>query len=72
MKAPQYYGDWEDFLRAFASFAREHPELSLQAGRSFERCVEDLVHQDDVIDLRLRDLHREVEALEDDLVRATR
>ena len=31
MKAPRYYGDWEDFLWAFASFAREHPDLGLQA-----------------------------------------
>jgi hypothetical protein len=72
MKAPRYFGGWEDFLRAFAMFAREHPELGMQVGRSFERCVEDLIRAEDAIDLRLRDLHREIEELEDEITRLTR
>jgi hypothetical protein len=72
MNAPRYYGDWEQFLRTFASFAHEHPELGLHVGRSFERVVEDLIRSEDAVDLRLRDLHREIEELEDELVRVTR
>ena len=62
MKPPRYHGDWEEFLRAYAIYARE--QSGLHAGRDFDRCVEDLLRQEAAIDLRLRDLHREVEELE--------
>ena len=72
MRAPRYYGDAEAFLREWAGFAREHPQLGLHVGRSFERCVEDLLRADDATDLRFRDLHREIEELETEIERLSR
>ena len=33
MRAPRYFGNTEEFLRAWAMFAREHPVLGLRCGR---------------------------------------
>ena len=39
------------------------PHVDLQTGRAIERCIEDLLSREAVIDLRLRDLHRELDDL---------
>src|SRR6476469_4763409 len=64
MRPPRYHGDAEAYLRAFAIFARAHPDLGLQCARAFERLVEDLIAADDVRDLERRDLWRQLEELE--------
>jgi hypothetical protein len=67
MRPPKYHGDPEDFLRAWASYVREH--VSLYAGIAFERLLEDLGAREAAYDLEVRDLHRDVEDLEAEVKR---
>lgn len=61
MKAPRYYGDPEEYLRALACRARGIPELGLHVGLDLERLAEDLVAADEVHALEVRDLSRQLE-----------
>jgi hypothetical protein len=67
MRLPAYHEDQEEYLRALAIYARER--IGLHAGLAIERCLEHLLARQRAYDLEARDLHREVEDLEEQLGR---
>jgi hypothetical protein len=71
-KPPRYLGtrlDIEPFLRELAAYAFE--TIGAQLARDIEHLVADLVRYDELVAQELRDLRRENEELEDDVLKRT-